>query len=103
MCIRDSTRDVEWTSSDDKIATVSTNGAVSYTHLDVYKRQTYQDASDFTWETSDDSVATVKDGVVTGLSHGTAIITATSHNGLHDSCLVRVIVPTDEITITLIG
>ncbi len=64
---------------------------------------TYQDASDFTWETSDDSVATVKDGVVTGLSHGTAIITATSHNGLHDSCLVRVIVPTDEITITLIG
>ena len=61
---------------------------------------TYRFPENFTWETSDAGIATVENGVVTGVGYGTAIITATSHNGLVDSCLVTVTVPTDEILIT---
>src|SRR5699024_5084038 len=64
---------------------------------------TYHTAADFTWETSDANIATVEDGVVTGVGYGTAIITAISHNGLIDYCLVTVTVPTDEIEISLVG
>ena len=46
-------------------------------------------------------MATVEDGVVTGVGYGTAIITATSHNGLTDSCLVTVAIPTEEIHISV--
>ena len=41
--------------------------------------------------------------MVTGVGYGTAIITAISHNGLTDYCLVTVTVPTDEIEISLVG
>ena len=64
---------------------------------------TYRTPADFTWETSDANIATVEDGVVTGVGYGTAIITAISHNGLTDYCLVTVTVPTDEIEISLVG
>ena len=62
---------------------------------------TYRNPEDFTWATSDERVATVEDGVVTGVGYGTAIITATSHNGLTDSCLVTVAIPTEEIHISV--
>ena len=53
------------------------------------------DDSDITWSSSDDSVATVdQNGVVTGVSEGTAIITATNDNG---SGTVTVIVTDDTI------
>lgn len=42
------------------------------------------------WRTSDASVATVKNGVVTGVSAGTAIITATNGAGYSVSCEVTV-------------
>ena len=42
------------------------------------------------WESSDGSIATVEDGKVTGVSEGTAIITATSSNGRIASCTVKV-------------
>ena len=45
----------------------------------------------FTWTSSDPSVATVEDGVVTGVTYGTATITATGlYSGLSVSCQVKV-------------
>jgi uncharacterized protein YjdB len=43
-----------------------------------------------TWSSSDESVATVDNGVVSGLSVGTATITAVSANGLKAFCTVNV-------------
>ena len=43
-----------------------------------------------TWKSSDTKVATVKDGVVTAVGPGTAIITATTTNGLSDDMTVNV-------------
>ena len=46
---------------------------------------------DVTWSSSDETVATVTDyGEISGLSAGTAVITATSENGLTASCTVTV-------------
>ena len=48
---------------------------------------TYHAPTDFTWESSDENVVTVNEtGVVTGVGEGTAVITATSHNGLEATC-----------------
>ena len=48
---------------------------------------------DVTWSSSDPSVATISDGVVTGASEGTAVITAASvdNSGITASCTVTVI------------
>lgn len=43
------------------------------------------------WTSSDTSVATVEDGVVTGVTAGTATITATTVNGLSAQCTVTVL------------
>jgi len=43
-----------------------------------------------TWSSNDSSVATVNEGEVTGISSGTAIITATTSNGLTDTCILTV-------------
>ncbi|MBQ4059530.1 MAG: Ig domain-containing protein [Lachnospiraceae bacterium] len=43
-----------------------------------------------TWSSSNETVASVKDGVVTGLSAGTADITAKTSNGLTKTCKVTV-------------
>lgn len=43
-----------------------------------------------TWSSSNTSVATVANGTVTGVSTGSAVITATTANGLTASCLVNV-------------
>ncbi len=45
------------------------------------------------WKTSDAAVATVKDGVITGLTTGTATITAYTENGLSATCTVTVTEP----------
>ncbi|MGM9557699.1 MAG: S8 family serine peptidase [Oscillospiraceae bacterium] len=51
---------------------------------------------EITWSSSDESVATVSDGVITGVSEGTAVITATTvdtnKNGQHISANVNVTV-----------
>ena len=45
-----------------------------------------------TWTSSDESVATVNNsGVITALSTGLTIITATANNGMYGSCVVKVI------------
>lgn len=51
-----------------------------------------KDATDqkITWETSDKSVATVKDGKVTAVKAGSAIITAKTSNGKEAKCSVTV-------------
>ena len=44
------------------------------------------------WTSSDDAIVRVDNkGIVTAISEGTAIVTVTTHNGLSDSCEVRVI------------
>ncbi len=43
-----------------------------------------------TWTSSDTSIATVKDGVVTGVTAGTATITATTVNGKTATCKITV-------------
>ena len=48
-------------------------------------------ASTVTWTTSNKKVATVDDnGVITGVRRGTCVITATTANGLKDSCKITV-------------
>ena len=65
---------------------------------------TYHTAKDFKWESSDEDVATISDtGVITGVSEGTAIITATSHNGLQETCPVTVTTRTNDIDISVVG
>ena len=44
-----------------------------------------------TWTSDNESVATVKDGIVTGVSVGTATITATTVNGLSAQCTITVL------------
>ena len=51
------------------------------------------------WTTSDKAVATVKDGVVTGVASGTAVITATA-DGVSATCEVKVTVPVTGIIIS---
>lgn len=43
-----------------------------------------------TWTSSDENVATIEDGVVTGIAPGTAVITASTVNGLTATCTVTV-------------
>ena len=50
------------------------------------------------WSTSDPDVATVKDGLVTGTSFGSAVITATSANGKSATCTVTVGSPTVHVS-----
>ena len=50
------------------------------------------------WSTSDSSVAAVKNGTVTGVSFGTAVITATSSNGRTATCTITVGDPTISVT-----
>ena len=61
---------------------------------------TYGELTDFAWESDNPEVATVEDGVVTGISEGTARITATSHNGLTSTCTVYVGVSARGVVIT---
>ena len=50
------------------------------------------------------SIATVDErGVVTGVSEGRAVITATSHNGIEETCVVNVSIRTNAIDITVEG
>ena len=43
-----------------------------------------------TWTSTSDSIATVSNGTVTGVAEGEVTITATSHNGISDSCEVLI-------------
>ncbi len=63
-----------------------------------------EDATDksVTWKSSDRAIATCTDGVVSAISEGTAIIYASSSNGLTVECVVNVsaIVPVEEISLS---
>ena len=64
---------------------------------------TYHTAPDFAWESDNESVATVDArGVVTGVSEGVAVITATSHNGIEETCTVYVTMPVGKIELSLV-
>src|SRR6218665_1993191 len=58
-----------------------------------------------TWNSSDNNIATVADGVVTGKSAGTAIITAASHSNPEKlaSCTVTVTVAVEGVTLLAEG
>ena len=45
---------------------------------------------DITWTSSNTDIAEVEDGLVTGISNGTAVITAMTANGKHAECIVEV-------------
>ncbi len=66
------------------------------------KNATY---TEVTWTSSDENVATVENdkGTVTGVSIGTATITATSRNGLKATCVVTVVanIPTEPETLDI--
>lgn len=52
------------------------------------------------WTSSDSSIAEVdSDGLVTGVSKGSAVITATTANGKQASCTVTVSVPVETVTL----
>ncbi len=52
------------------------------------------------WSTSDESVAIVRDGLVTGVKQGTAVITVKTEDGGHEATAsVRVVQPFTKITI----
>lgn len=48
------------------------------------------------WTSSENSVATVENGIITAISAGTTTITATTVNGLSDTCLITVNAPAPE-------
>ena len=56
-----------------------------------------------TWTSSDNSVATVSGGTITGVSQGTAVITATTSNGLTATCNVTVTKNNDIVKPTSIS
>jgi len=51
------------------------------------------------WSTSNPSVATVNAGIVTAVGHGTAIIIATTHNGLSASTVVTSSIPVNRVSL----
>lgn len=55
----------------------------------------YATDTSVSWESSDDSIAAVENGEITGLSIGTAYITAKTANGMTDTC--KVVVTTKKI------
>ncbi len=53
------------------------------------------------WKSSDEKVATVKDGIVTGVHSGTAVITAKSEDGNNFAfCIVRVLQGIDSVSLS---
>ncbi len=52
-----------------------------------------------TWKSENEEVATVDKGVVTAKALGTAVITATTHNGRTASCAITVTQPVEAITL----
>ena len=61
---------------------------------------TYNSPSDFTWRSSDEDVVTVDaQGKLTATGIGATTVTATSHNGLTEICIVSVTMPAGKITI----
>lgn len=51
-----------------------------------------------TWSSSDSSVATVSNGIVTAVGEGSCEITATTSNGVSESCTVDVSAATEPVT-----
>ena len=50
-----------------------------------------QSDASLTWQSSNEKIATVENGIVTGVSVGTASILAVSENGISASCVVEVV------------
>lgn len=78
------------------VQSVKLSEEIIYLEIDETKTLTAEiqpeDAADtsLTWSSSDKTVATVKDGKVTGVGSGSAVITATASNGVSATCRVEV-------------
>ncbi len=73
-----------------KVVTISSSKATVQEGKTVALTATASDGSALIWESDDISVATVMKGIVTGVSAGTAVITATSQTAGSASCTVTV-------------
>ena len=97
---------VKWRTSSSKILTVDQKGEVTSVSLDktalslsvgssavLTASVTPENATNktITWSSGNSSVATVKDGKVTAVAPGTAVITAASYNGKTAKCTVTVL------------
>lgn len=58
-------------------------GALASKNLREFVEVVGGDISDIIWSSSDESVATISDGVVKGISAGTAVITAATKDGYY--------------------
>ena len=67
--------------------------------LSIRDMQPAEASASFTWESSDTSVLTVKDGKISALKPGDAIVSVTSENGVVRTCLVHVCYPVTAITL----
>ncbi|MFQ9514440.1 MAG: leucine-rich repeat protein [Eubacterium sp.] len=78
-------------------------GTNSTLYVSSYNPTNTTDDKSVTWTSSDESVATVSStGVVTGVSKGTAVITATGANGVKADCTITVLIPATSITLNKI-
>lgn len=68
--------------------TISIGG--SFTLAVIYNPTNANTGKAITWSSTNDAVAKVEDGLVTGISEGTATIKATTDNGKEASCSVKV-------------
>ncbi len=83
-------------SEQDVVMDINTTKALSVTYTPTTAtNQTVE------WTSDDESVATVdENGVITAVGKGSAIITATTANGISQSCYVEVLVPAKTVTLS---
>ena len=83
-------------SEQDAVMDIDTTKALSVTYAPATAtNQTVE------WTSDDESVATVdENGVITAVGKGSAIITATTANGISQSCYVEVLVPANTVTLS---
>jgi uncharacterized protein YjdB len=96
-CLAHATKDIHITSTSKNEITLH-NGETDTLTATVFPENA--DNKNVTWSSSDEKVATVKDGKVTGIGKGTAVITVKTEDGeFVDVCSVTVLQNVTEISV----